>query len=72
MNRIFKLSVLPLPTAAGVAVHFSSYPGVLNSMDDFYSVSDTQLTVTLSGWSPPVAAAVIDQCCRIRPAIRRS
>lgn len=46
MNRIFKLSVLPLPTAAGVAVHFSSYPGVINSMDDFYSVLDTQLTVT--------------------------
>lgn len=46
MLRIFKLSVMPLPSASGVTVHFSSYPGVLNSMDDYYTVVETQLSIT--------------------------
>ena len=46
MNRIFKYySFAWHAPAAAKTIAFSSYPGYLESLDDFYMMGDTQLAV---------------------------
>lgn len=46
MLRIFKLYSFALPNVSNTRTHFSSYPGVLDSYDDFYVLEDSMIAVT--------------------------
>jgi hypothetical protein len=46
MTRIFKLYTLNLSNITNPTVQFSSYPGALQSGDDFYQLSPSRLAVT--------------------------
>ncbi|KAJ1459661.1 phospholipase B-like protein [Pelagophyceae sp. CCMP2097] len=45
MNRIYKHYSLVFEDAPGATTSFSSYPGMLSSLDDFYLVKETQIAV---------------------------
>jgi hypothetical protein len=46
LTRTWKLYEFPFSNTPGQTIQFSSYPAVLNSLDDFYQIAETGLSVT--------------------------
>ena len=46
MLRIFKLYHFSYSNTPGIIIHFSSYPALIQSTDDFYQIYPTMLAVT--------------------------